>query len=94
MTRMDNFPVGAVVQSLSGRDRYRCYVVCGTDVSCDKALVMLTDGLRRTADSPKLKNVKHLRLLGFADGVDVTCGKSVISAIKRLDPINRDTEQK
>lgn len=91
---MDNFPVGAVVQSLSGRDRHRCYVVCGADRRCDKAIVMLVDGLRRTADRPKLKNVKHLRLLGFAEDVDVTSSKSVIDAVKRFDPINKGTEQK
>lgn len=91
---MDNFPVGAVVQSRLGRDRYRCYVVCESASHSDMALVMLTDGSRRTAAKPKVKNVKHLRLLGFAEDVDVTSNQSVRSAIERFDPINKDTEKK
>lgn len=91
---MDNFPVGAVVQSLSGRDRFRCYVVCGKADRSEMALVMLTDGVRRTAARPKIKNAKHLRLLGHDCEVDVTSSESVISATRRFDPINKDTEKK
>jgi ribosomal protein L14E/L6E/L27E len=91
---MDNFPVGAVVQSRCGRDRFRCYVVCGTADSREMALVKLTDGTVRSVDKPKLKNAKHLRLLGFDSDVDVTNAESVRHSIDSFDPIKKDTAKK
>lgn len=49
--------VGQLVTSNKGRDHGRKYVV----VSCyDHNYVQLADGLSRTPERPKRKNVKHL----------------------------------
>lgn len=50
---------GGVVQSLQGRDKGRYYVI--VEVLGDK--VAVADGVKRKRENPKIKNVKHLRLL-------------------------------
>ena len=50
------FETGMVVRSKKGRDKGRFYMVCGSS----GALVLVTDGCRRTLDAPKAKNPIHL----------------------------------
>ena len=50
---------GEAVISLQGRDKGKYYVI--VEVQGDRVLV--ADGVKRKKDNPKIKNVKHLRLL-------------------------------
>ena len=50
---------GEAVISLQGRDKGKYYVVA--EVRGDRVLVV--DGEKRKLENPKIKNVKHLRLL-------------------------------
>jgi ribosomal protein L14E/L6E/L27E len=50
--------IGQLVQSVSGRDAGKYYLVW--DVA-DTSRALLVDGLGRKADRPKKKNVKHLK---------------------------------
>lgn len=51
--------VGQIVRILSGRDQGRYAVVIRV---LDDRFVLIADGKKRTFDSPKRKNVKHLAL--------------------------------
>ena len=56
---------GRYVLSLAGRGKGRVYVVTGT---VDGQYVQICDGLTRKQSKPKLKKLKHLRLLdGYAE---------------------------
>lgn len=57
--KVKNPEEGGAVISLQGRDKGSYYVV--VEVRGDKVLV--ADGVKRRLDNPKIKNVKHLRLL-------------------------------
>lgn len=83
------FPTGAVVQSVRGRDRHRCYLVCGSMCDMHRATVYLADGAKRTPASPKMKNVKHLRLLGYTENAAelISQPEKISAAIARFDPI-------
>ena len=50
---------GMIVESLQGRDKGRLYAVSEVLAGGKVAVV---DGKKRTLASPKIKNVKHLRL--------------------------------
>ena len=50
---------GEAVISLQGRDKDKYYVI--VEVRGDRVLV--ADGVKRRLENPKIKNVKHLRLL-------------------------------
>ncbi len=50
---------GEAVISLQGRDKDKYYII--VEVQGDRVLV--ADGVKRKLNSPKIKNVKHLRLL-------------------------------
>ena len=50
---------GEAVISLQGRDKDKYYVI--VEVQGDRVLV--ADGVKRKLNNPKMKNVKHLRLL-------------------------------
>lgn len=58
---------GMIVESLQGRDRGKLYAV--SELLGD-GRVAVVDGVKRPIASPKIKNVKHLRLsrLNVADG--------------------------
>ncbi|MDI9441307.1 MAG: hypothetical protein GX101_05890 [Firmicutes bacterium] len=49
--------VGQLVTSKQGRDLGRKYVVIGCS---DQSFVHLADGLSRTVERPKRKNIRHL----------------------------------
>lgn len=51
--------LGGIVQSKQGRDKGKLYVICGVT----GATLMLADGVVRTLDNPKRKNLKHVYLL-------------------------------
>lgn len=50
---------GAIVQSLQGRDKGAYFAIA--EVRGDRVLIV--DGVKRTLKNPKIKNLKHLRLL-------------------------------
>jgi large subunit ribosomal protein L14e len=54
---------GAIVRSLAGRDRGTPYIVLRL---VDERRVAVINGRQRTADRPKVKNRKHLEVLGWA----------------------------
>lgn len=56
---------GAVVQSLCGRDKKRCFMIVE---ECDDGSdrVMLADGKLRKISSPKKKSLRHLAILAIA----------------------------
>jgi len=58
---------GMIVESVQGRDEGSYYVV--TEVLAD-GFILVADGKKRTLDSPKKKNIKHVRLTcgNIADG--------------------------
>lgn len=62
---------GAVVRSVSGRDRNRVYVVMAVEGSGKRTLLLLADGTKRTKPSPKRKNPAHVRYLGTPEDSDI-----------------------
>ncbi len=57
--KVKNPEKGGAVVSLQGRDKDKYYVI--VEVQGDRVLV--ADGVKRRLENPKIKNVKHLRLL-------------------------------
>lgn len=55
---------GALVRSLAGRDQGTCYVVLR---QVDERRVAVVNGRQRSADRPKVKNRRHLEVLGWVD---------------------------
>lgn len=55
---------GALVRSLAGRDQGSCYVVLR---QVDERRVAVINGRQRAADRPKVKNRRHLAVLGWVD---------------------------
>ena len=54
--------LGSLVESVSGRDKSTIYMVA--DITNNGSLV-LVNGDNRTFSNPKLKNIKHIKVLGF-----------------------------
>ena len=52
--------IGAVVQSKTGRDRYRLYVIVGVT---EDGRALIANGRLHTLEKPKKKNLRHLRVL-------------------------------
>jgi ribosomal protein L14E/L6E/L27E len=55
---------GALVRSLAGRDHGACYIVMR---KMDERRVAVSNGRQRSTDRPKVKNRRHLEVLGWAD---------------------------
>ncbi len=55
--------VGDLVISLTGRDKDRCFLV----IEITKTRVKLIDGKTRKIDSPKTKNIKHIKKIFTTD---------------------------
>jgi large subunit ribosomal protein L14e len=55
---------GAIVRSLAGRDQATVYVVLRQG---DERLVAVIDGAGRPFDRPKVKNRRHLEVVGWAE---------------------------
>ena len=77
--------VGDIVQSKSGHDAKKCFVVIAT---LNESYVLIADGKSRTLDSPKQKNVKHLKLIQKAiDSKAYVDDKSIVSRLAKLDTV-------
>ncbi len=77
---MENeFRVGDIVKSLSGHDKNRLFIVTTIDKN---GFIGIIDGKYRKRDYPKLKNPKHLLLVGHDD--------SIVERISQ--PTSTDTE--
>lgn len=59
--------LGAVVRSLTGRDKKRLFMIVGV-CRDGSGRVMLADGHLRKISSPKKKSLRHLAVLAIADG--------------------------
>lgn len=55
---------GALVRSLAGRDRGTCYVVLR---QADERRAVVINGRKRSVSKPKLKNRRHLEVLGWVE---------------------------
>lgn len=56
--------LGAVVRSLAGRDQGTSYVVLR---QVDERRVAVSNGHQRPSDRPKVKNRRHLEVLGWVE---------------------------
>lgn len=63
-------PVGKVVRSKCGRDRYRLFAVVGVT---EDGRLLVADGKLHKTDTPKKKNLRHVEILA----VSVTDGTSL-----------------
>ena len=59
-----NFVVGDIVQSISGHDQNRLFIVVGIDKNGFLAII---DGRYREKTKPKLKNPKHVEFVAHDD---------------------------
>ena len=59
-----NFTIGDIVQSTSGHDQNRLFIVVGIDKN---GYIAIIDGRYREKSKPKLKNPKHLILVAHDD---------------------------
>ncbi len=57
--------IGAVAFSNAGHDKNKAYIIIKVDR--DKGLVWLSDGRIRKLESPKKKNIKHVKVLESKD---------------------------
>ncbi len=56
---VDNFALGQLVKSKTGRDKGTYYFICGK--SGDGARLLLADGRKRPMEKPKIKNCRHVQ---------------------------------
>lgn len=61
-----NFVIGDVVQSISGHDQNRLFIVVGIDKN---GYIAIIDGRYREKDKQKLKNPKHLIKVAHDDEI-------------------------
>lgn len=57
---------GFIVKSLKGHDEGRLYMVAAV---VNESFVLLVDGKYRKIDNPKQKRIKHLEVVGKANGL-------------------------
>ena len=62
---------GTVVKSLMGRDRKRVFIVVGGTEINGEVRLLLVNGALRPAETPKLKNPNHVKVLGRLDESDL-----------------------
>lgn len=60
----DGLMIGSVVKSRVGRDRKRVFIVVGVTEVKGEMRLLVTDGRLRKTDKPKMKNLRHIRLIG------------------------------
>lgn len=63
--------VGQIVQSVSGRDRYRVFAVIDIEEGNDTAPLVIADGRLRKIEDRKHKNPRHLRPLGAVGEMEI-----------------------
>lgn len=75
--------VGDVVLSQKGHDSKKTFIVVAT---LNENYVLIADGKSRKLDSPKQKNVKHLKVLAQAsEGLDaIVDDKSIVNKLKQM----------
>ncbi len=75
--------VGDIVQSKSGHDAKKLFLVIAT---LNENYVLIANGKSRKLDSPKQKNVKHLKLIEEAsETMTYVDDKSIADRIAKLD---------
>ena len=72
----ENFMVGDIVQSLSGHDKNRIFIV--TDIDKNGYLAII-DGKYRIKNQPKLKNPKHLLKIAHDDTILEKVSSSIVT---------------
>ena len=79
------FKVGDIVQSRSGHDAKKNFVVIAT---LNESYVLIADGKSRKLDSPKQKNVKHVKLMQEANDVKAFVDdRSIADRLAKLDTV-------
>lgn len=74
--------VGDVVISKRGHDSKKTFIVVAT---LNENYVLIADGKSRKLASPKQKNVKHLKVLAQAEGLDaIVDDKSIANVLKQM----------
>ena len=77
------FKVGDIVQSKSGHDAKKYFVVIAT---LNESYILIADGKSRRLESPKQKNVRHVALMQESDDSQkYVDDKSIADAIAKLD---------
>jgi ribosomal protein L14E/L6E/L27E len=60
---VNRFRAGQMALSDAGHDRGKLYVILGVQ----DETVWLADGLRKTVEKPKKKNIRHVRRMNYID---------------------------
>lgn len=60
---MQELHFGHVVQSVAGRDRLRVFIVIGIREMRSGYVALVANGALHAADSPKVKNPRHLKIV-------------------------------
>ena len=77
--------VGDIVQSKSGHDAKKYFVVIAT---LNESYILIADGKSRKLDSPKQKNVKHVKLIEEASEINTFVDdKSIAERLAKLDTV-------
>ena len=77
--------VGDIVQSKSGHDAKKCFVVVAT---LNENYILIADGKSRKLECPKQKNVKHVILIEKAkDSKAYVDDKSIAQKLAKLDTV-------
>ena len=77
--------VGDIVQSKSGHDAKKCFVVIAT---LNESYILIADGKTRKLECPKQKNVKHVKLIEEAsDTKTYVDDKSIENRLAKLDTV-------
>ena len=67
---MQELHFGHVVRSTAGRDRLRVFIVIGTREIKSGYVVLTANGVLHTAEKPKVKNPKHLKIIAELDEIE------------------------
>lgn len=78
---------GTIVKSIAGHDKQRFYVV--VEANGDK--VKIADGKVRKLESPKIKNLKHLRITHKKVDLDSITSNKALKGI--LEPMNQSLQK-
>ncbi len=79
------FKVGDIVQSKSGHDAKKYFVVIAT---LNESYILIADGKSRRLESPKQKNVKHVKLIEEASNINAYVDdKSIADRLAKLDTV-------
>lgn len=71
---------GIVVKAVAGRDKGGFFVV--SDFADDASYVMIADGKRRKLESPKKKNLRHLRFTNTVIDINDITDKKLKMALR------------